>query len=123
MKVSDIIRSAREKSGLSQRELAKLARVSHGAVANWESGFKIPSDEVRRRLAAALQINPVVMGVDKVPVLHVTDPLTIKMVTTFERLPARAKKNIADIVEMAGDIAREINEHRNSIEPPTLHAV
>jgi len=120
--IADVIRAAREKAGLSQRELAQQARVSHGIIARWESGSRVPSNEMKLQLAQALQLEPAELGVNTTPVLHISDPLTVKMVMVFERLPARTRKNIADIVDMAADIARDIREQRHPIQPPTLRA-
>jgi len=120
MTVANVIRTEREKAGLSQRELGKLIRLSYGTIAGWEAGSRKPTEANCRRLAAALQFDPAQLGLDQTPVLHITDPVIIKLVTTFEQLPARAKKNVADMVQMAGEIAREISEQRKPIETGLL---
>ena len=120
MTVANVIRTEREKAGLSQRELGKLIRLSYGTIAGWEAGSRTPTEANCRRLAAALQFDPAKLGLDKAPVLHITDPVIIKLVTTFEQLPARAKKNVADMVQMAGEIAREISEQRKPVETGLL---
>jgi len=57
MSVGDLIRKKRAELKLSQRALAALLGLSHGAVAQWELGQTSP-DPVRRSMLA------VVLGVD-----------------------------------------------------------
>ena len=52
------IRNRREELGLAAHELAKLAGVSPSYISLIESGAKIPSEEVARRIAQALDDNP-----------------------------------------------------------------
>jgi DNA-binding transcriptional regulator YiaG len=47
-----LIRSLRNRLGISQAELAKLVGVSAVAVGNWESGKSKPRDESKARIAA-----------------------------------------------------------------------
>jgi transcriptional regulator with XRE-family HTH domain len=49
----DILREARLRAGLTQRELARRARTSQPAVARWESGDVVPSFERLRELIRA----------------------------------------------------------------------
>ncbi|PSL08451.1 hypothetical protein CLV30_101423 [Haloactinopolyspora alba] len=50
---ADLVRSARARRGLSQRELARLADVPQSTVANIESGGRQPSVTMLERLLAA----------------------------------------------------------------------
>ena len=43
MAVSDRLKTAREKKGLTQREVARAIGVSQPAYCNFESGYKVPS--------------------------------------------------------------------------------
>ena len=49
----DLLREARLRAGLTQRELASRARTSQSAVARWESGEVVPSFERLRELVRA----------------------------------------------------------------------
>jgi transcriptional regulator with XRE-family HTH domain len=49
----DIIREARLRAGLTQRELARRAGTSQPAIARWESGEVVPSFERLRELVRA----------------------------------------------------------------------
>jgi transcriptional regulator with XRE-family HTH domain len=49
----DLLREARLRAGLTQRELATRARTSQSAVARWESGDVVPSFERLRELIRA----------------------------------------------------------------------
>ena len=49
----DLLRQARLRAGLSQRELARRAKTSQSAIARWESGEVLPSFERLRELIRA----------------------------------------------------------------------
>jgi transcriptional regulator with XRE-family HTH domain len=49
----DLLREARLRAGLTQRELATRARTSQSAIARWESGEVVPSFERLRELIRA----------------------------------------------------------------------
>jgi transcriptional regulator with XRE-family HTH domain len=49
----DLLREARLRAGLTQRELATRARTSQSAIARWESGEVVPSLERLRELIRA----------------------------------------------------------------------
>jgi transcriptional regulator with XRE-family HTH domain len=57
METADVIRAARERAGMSQRQLAEQARTSQSAIARYESGQMTPSTEVLGRLLDACGIN------------------------------------------------------------------
>lgn len=48
------IREARKRSGLTQRGLAELLRVSAAAIAHWESGNTVPNHDHQRDLTRVL---------------------------------------------------------------------
>ncbi|MDA8037885.1 MAG: helix-turn-helix transcriptional regulator [Actinomycetota bacterium] len=52
--VGRAVRLARQRAGLSQAQLARLAETSQGAVADYERGRKVPSFETFRRLLGAV---------------------------------------------------------------------
>jgi transcriptional regulator with XRE-family HTH domain len=54
MQSRDLIRRARHRSGLTQRQLAALAHTSHATLAAYETGAKVPrTDTLDRILRAA----------------------------------------------------------------------
>jgi transcriptional regulator with XRE-family HTH domain len=48
------IQDYREKSGMTQQELADVLGVTQGAVANWENGIRKPDIFMLKRIADAL---------------------------------------------------------------------
>lgn len=49
------IQDYREKSGMTQQELADVLGVTQGAVANWENGIRKPDIFMLKKIADALQ--------------------------------------------------------------------
>ena len=62
----DLIREARLRAGLTQRELARRAGTSQPAIARWESGAVVPSFERLRELvrACGLELAPYLFEYD-----------------------------------------------------------
>lgn len=52
----DALAAIRKKAGLSYRELAELAGVSHSFISDIERGARQGSEETVRRLAGALEV-------------------------------------------------------------------
>lgn len=50
------IRTLRQQMGLSQRALAKLIGVSHGAISLWERGLSIPEPCYQKAMTKALSV-------------------------------------------------------------------
>ena len=57
MTTGELIRGARKKKGLTQRELGELLGMSDVGVAQWEKGLRNPRLETRQRIAKALDID------------------------------------------------------------------
>jgi len=57
MALSDQIRRARQRSGYTQNQLAKLLNVQQSAISQWESGKSEPEDKHRINLALALNVD------------------------------------------------------------------
>lgn len=57
MTTGELIREARKKKGLTQRELGELLGMSDVGVAQWEKGLRNPRLEIRQRIAKALDID------------------------------------------------------------------
>jgi hypothetical protein len=58
MDVATKIRSLREIAGLSQAELAKMARTTQPALSAYESGARRPNDKTIRRIVEAAGVRP-----------------------------------------------------------------
>jgi transcriptional regulator with XRE-family HTH domain len=58
MRSSELIRRARRRAGLSQRELAERAGTSHATVAQYETGVKVPRVDTLARLLEAAGFVP-----------------------------------------------------------------
>lgn len=52
------IRKYREKSGMSQKELANRLNISNSRVSNWEQGLHRPDADVLADICRALNISP-----------------------------------------------------------------
>lgn len=62
MRANELIRRARRRAGLTQRELAVLAETSHATLAAYETGAKMPrADTLERVLQAAGQVPEVTL--------------------------------------------------------------
>lgn len=57
MTTGELIREARKKKGLTQREMGELLGMSDVGVAQWEKGLRNPRLETRQRIAKALDID------------------------------------------------------------------
>lgn len=68
MLAAKLLRKARQRAGLSLRELARRAATSHSTLAAYEAGHKIPSVDTMQRIIDAagfaldLEISPRVRG-------------------------------------------------------------
>src|SRR6476659_5275700 len=71
MHAGAVLRSARRRSGLSLRELARRAGTSHSTLAAYESGRKVPSVETLNRVMRAAGF---VVGAEVTPVVGGADP-------------------------------------------------
>ena len=58
MTVGEKIRKYRIEAGYTQRELARMSRLSESAIRNYELGNRTPSPEQIEKIAASLKINP-----------------------------------------------------------------
>lgn len=85
------IRRARERAGLSKRELARRAQTSHAAVVAYESGRRDPTVATLTRLLAAAGVRPV-LRLDPAPTIDVerAGRLLEQVLDLAEALPTRA---------------------------------
>ena len=57
-KIGEVIASAREKAGLSQRQLAKIANISNAELSKIESGEReIPNPKTLRKITKYIDLN------------------------------------------------------------------
>ncbi len=82
MKVGDLLRSARERHGLSQRRLALRAGTDQAAISRLERGETSPTIETLERLLAAMGER---LAVQPEPLERDYDPLHMR--ATLERSP------------------------------------
>lgn len=78
MKISDRLKEARIRAGMTQEELAKKIGVTKGAIANYENGVSVPKIEFLYPLMEAL-------GIDANFVYGVSSPDSSIPVTPHER--------------------------------------
>lgn len=109
MELSQIIRSARTRAGLTQRALAKRLKVSPGAVAQWETDVTKPSILNRVDLSGVLGIpfsDLIPEAADTARVAS-EDPQVIILVRKFESLPASFREAILmQVVATADSLER-----------------
>lgn len=60
--LSYLLRTARERSGLSQTEAARRAGVDQTQISRWELGKNAPSIETLHKLAVMYEIPPAELG-------------------------------------------------------------
>lgn len=81
----DLLREARLRAGLSQRELARRAGTSQPAIARWESGQVLPSFERLRELIRACGLE-LTYGLAEYDGSYVPDIVDNLRVTPSERI-------------------------------------
>jgi transcriptional regulator with XRE-family HTH domain len=90
MKIGDRIRAARNKIGMSQRELAAKVKVDKSAVAQWEGGGGGKGIRTANlvEVARVLQIKPseLLDGDDRLDSLTTTSPQEIAVITLYRLL-------------------------------------
>ncbi len=98
MNINLAIKTARQQSGLTLRELALRANTSHSALAAYESGSKVPNVETLERVinAAGFAID---ISLEKRMRLHSSSPASKgteleKVLALAQQLPARPSKNL-----------------------------
>lgn len=113
MEIGDRIRKARLSTGMSQRELAKALRVSHGLVGAWESHIKAPGRETLRKLAEVTMTDPAAILSD-VPAekagVVVTSPRHLLLIRRFDRMTRRQQENLLELLGVAPDVIRELQK-------------
>ena len=56
--IGEVIAEAREKKGLSQRQLAKIAKINNSDLSKIESGIrKAPSPKILRKISNIIEVN------------------------------------------------------------------
>lgn len=96
MRASRLIRRARQRSGLSLRELASRAGTSHATVAAYEAGRKIPTVATLDRIVRAcglelrVQLTPAPAGADR----EARGRELAEVLELAERFPARHAPDI-----------------------------
>jgi transcriptional regulator with XRE-family HTH domain len=81
----DLLREARLRAGLTQRELASRARTAQSAIARWESGEVVPSFERLRELIRACGLE-LTVGLANYDDSYIPDIVDNLRVTPAERI-------------------------------------
>jgi transcriptional regulator with XRE-family HTH domain len=117
MEIGDRIRRARIAAGLSQRELAAAIGVSHGIVGQWESNRKVPGRDNLQKIADVTLVDPTAILRD-VGSYHpggvlVTNLRQIALLRKFVLLSPRQQENLLELIGVAADVRRELEEKRH----------
>jgi transcriptional regulator with XRE-family HTH domain len=120
MKIGDRIRRVRLSADMSQREFAAAIGVSHGIVGQWESHRKIPGPDNIRKIAAVAFVDPaaILYGPGEHPPagMLVTDLRQMALVRRFVLLSPRQQENLLELIGVAADVRRELEEKRHPAE-------
>lgn len=109
----DRVREARQRAGLTVRQLAELLGVSPSMIAHWESGNKPVSARRLAQIADATLSDRATMlkdakGNPTEPPL--TKPDEIVLVRSFRKMSERQRQNLLKLVQVSVNIRTEI-EH------------
>ncbi|NHN93805.1 helix-turn-helix domain-containing protein [Acetobacter sicerae] len=102
MTPGDIIRTARNKAGLSQRALAKILKVSAGAVGQWETDLTLPTQENWAALRAVLSIQDKLDPSDSSPFggQVIEDPDELALLRFWRSLTDEKKRAVIDLLHI-----------------------
>jgi transcriptional regulator with XRE-family HTH domain len=116
MQIGDRIRRARNAAGLSQRELASAIGVTHGTVGQWESHGKKPTRENLQKVAKAtlVSFDELARGIPDMEGILVQDARALRLLRRFFLMSIRQQDNLLELLEMAGDIRRNLEEPREA---------
>lgn len=120
MRMGSRVRKARATKGYSQAELAERLKITRSAVANWESGAKLPSSAHLQALAMATEVSfewlatgrgsPALMQ-DWTPAAEaefVDEPDERKLLNAYRSSTRAARKRILEFVASTSPMARRI---------------
>ena len=103
MGIGKRLKEARERKGLTQRELAKIVGVSGSAVTNYENEVSHPKEPVMYALIEALGVDPNFLFQDCVDISTKKNPSlsdeAIKIARTFDRLDNWGKRQVAAVTD------------------------
>jgi transcriptional regulator with XRE-family HTH domain len=107
----EVLRAQREASGMKKHDLARVARVSEGLLAEWEAGRGAPDSQQLGRMCKALpRLQPVVrtaLGVAVADARASAPPSAPQVLVRVEphRRPPRAPLSLAPAAALAADAA------------------
>ena len=104
----DLIREARKRAGLTQRELAERAGTTQSAIARWEAGRSAPSFDTVRRLIrlCGLDLDIMLVPYDDSDILLAQELLGLSIEERARRLGNVVNKLEALRAEVAPQLAR-----------------
>ena len=77
MTTGELIKDARKKAGLTQKELGEKLGISYQTIAQWENNLRNPKQETLQRIANALNISSRVNNGEYLQGLHVPQTIII----------------------------------------------
>ena len=93
--------SIRKARGITQRELAKLAGITHRIVAGYETVIKNPTPDAVVRIAKALRVSTdELMGHKAVKISDEVNRRIVKKAKILAELPPRYQKEALDYIEL-----------------------
>lgn len=93
--------TARKAKGLSQRELARLVKVTPRVIGLYETIIKNPTPDIVVRIAGALRVTiDELMGYKPIKNNEPTSRMVTKTVRKLEQLPLKEQKKLLDYINL-----------------------
>ena len=113
------IKSIRNKSNLTQQELADLAGISLRALSNYEGGTRVPPLEIMIRLAKALNVD--IKDLDaKSPLVDYYDDILGKKIKLYRKYKSLTQKQLADKIGVSELTIRRYESNQKEPKHNTL---
>lgn len=113
------IKSIRNKSNLTQQELADLAGISLRALSNYEGGTRVPPLEIMIRLAKALNVD--IKDLDaKSPLVDYYDDILGKKIKLYRKYKSLTQKQLADKIGVSEITIRRYESNQKEPKHNTL---
>jgi transcriptional regulator with XRE-family HTH domain len=118
MEYGQLILRARERHGITQRELAERLGVNASTVSLWESETKVPGFQVRAKLADILDIprDEMLPEVHRTPArtVYISETKLIQAVDIFRELPPTIQDSLLLTLQMLQSAGNFRPEARSS---------
>ena len=107
---SELIRAARERAGLTQRQLAEALGVTPAQVSHWENGLRSIDVKLLERIANLTFSDFSEMIGTPTENATLERPDEIELVRTYRRLSERQQKNLLDLLRVSLNVRRDIEQ-------------